>query len=333
MENNKEINSYIENVFDFISEYVSILVRGDIENKKEEYGKNILDSLVLFENTIPLIKIEDNLKNDIRKSVDYAMEFFGFDVDYSNFDFQYAIKVLVQLQNSISTLLDKLDSSDNDFEDKSIVAVSCLLKNLGFFREAKMFDKIAEVMIGDDNVHAAIDSFLIKPDLQKLNDLVSFLNSKVPVEKSADSQHCKDLVVLADKLDQSGMFELADHVDKLISKYASKKGDSSTLREPKTKEDRFDVEHSGEGHHVRTYNNTGTLSTRHCPEHIGVMLERVSDGKYTCPIDKKTYDWSEGWTDSDGNSHPGGSISGQTPGPFDYQTPHRIFDTRSNKLK
>jgi hypothetical protein len=116
-------------------------------------------------------------------------------------------------------------------------------------------------------------------------------------------------------------------------RYDSKYHHSLQVREPKKDQERVDREGRKE-HHVETYkkNEAHHLSTRYCPEHIGTQMARVGEGIYQCPLDGQCYNWEAGWTDFDGNQHPGGSVAAQTPDSTGYAIPHRIFDSREKVL-
>jgi hypothetical protein len=116
-------------------------------------------------------------------------------------------------------------------------------------------------------------------------------------------------------------------------RYDSKHHHNLQIREPKTDKERVDREGRKE-HHVETYKQVEAhhLSTRYCPEHVGTQMGRVGQGVFQCPLDGQVYNWETGWTDFDGNQHPGGSVAAQTPDSTGYAIPHRIFDSREKVL-
>lgn len=70
------------------------------------------------------------------------------------------------------------------------------------------------------------------------------------------------------------------------------------------------------------------MSTRHCPDHNGTMMQRVAEGSYQCNIDGKIYNWNVGFKDYNGNVHPGSQISS-----VDFPDMNeRIFENRSMAL-
>lgn len=54
------------------------------------------------------------------------------------------------------------------------------------------------------------------------------------------------------------------------------------------------------------------LKTRSCIDHPGHQLVRVSDDVYECSLDKKRYDYKNGYTTLRGNKVPGGDIALQS---------------------
>ena len=75
------------------------------------------------------------------------------------------------------------------------------------------------------------------------------------------------------------------------------------------------------------------LSTRVCPDHPGTMVSRVSDNVVQCPIDGKTYSYTEGFTTAKGNKVPGGSVAEQTAGLVDsLRCQETSFQTRESKI-
>lgn len=159
------------------------------------------------------------------------------------------------------------------------------------------------------------------------------------------------LAGVADRLDKLGAVDEAGLIDGFIQKHADdvldykgedEKGEQSKryddkhhhslqVREPKTEQERVDRE-GRDKHHIDTMQSVeaGALNTRYCPEHIGVMVGRVGELTYQCPIDGNVFNWETGWTDHDGKEHPGGSVAAQTPDSSGYSIPHRIFDSREN---
>lgn len=125
----------------------------------------------------------------------------------------------------------------------------------------------------------------------------------------------KELVSLADKMDVEGQYVLADalgYAAHIINKFSNEE----------EKENKSPIKPG----------YLSALSTRYCPDHIGVQAIRVADRTYQCPIDGRTYDYESGYTDYNGQKIPGGSISNQTPSSTPYQLPQRLYDSRQYVL-
>lgn len=75
---------------------------------------------------------------------------------------------------------------------------------------------------------------------------------------------------------------------------------------------------------------TYPLSTRYCPDHAGVQVQRVGEATWQCSLDKKTYNYELGFTDMKGNKVPGGDVSNQVT--VESPDSHSIFDTRDSRL-
>lgn len=72
------------------------------------------------------------------------------------------------------------------------------------------------------------------------------------------------------------------------------------------------------------------LSTRYCPIHAGVQLARVGQSLYQCELDKKVFDYENGYTLENGDKVPGGDVANQTQS-LDLLS-QNIFDTREGRL-
>jgi hypothetical protein len=135
------------------------------------------------------------------------------------------------------------------------------------------------------------------------------------LRKEAGRMSADRLVPLADRLDRAGCHDLADIMDRALRIVRS-----------------FDRKEPAEQPAVKPGHLT-PLSTRCCPDHRGAQMARVGDSVFQCPVDRRTYNFEEGYTDYQGQRVPGGSVAGQTPASADYGgIPHRIFDTRENIL-
>ena len=70
------------------------------------------------------------------------------------------------------------------------------------------------------------------------------------------------------------------------------------------------------------------LTTRHCPDHVGVSLARISDGKFYCPLDSKEYDFNEGFVLNNGTKVPATSVENQTQSLGEVSIPPMFSDSK-----
>lgn len=194
----------------------------------------------------------------------------------------------------------------------------------------------------DEDIASQISQHEQEKGIQWADDEETYAAKKDLFEKLAG---------IADRLDKLGAKKEADMVDSFIEKHAtdvdwkdeadtesSKRYDSKyhhslQVREPKKDQERVDREGRKTHHnHRQQHVEAHSLNTRYCPEHVGVSTHRVGESIYQCPLDGQVYNYEAGWTDYEGNQHPGGSLAAQTPDSTGYAVPHRIFDSRENIL-
>jgi len=75
-----------------------------------------------------------------------------------------------------------------------------------------------------------------------------------------------------------------------------------------------------------------SLSTRYCPDHPGSQVRRIADYVYQCGLDKKIYNWQEGFTTEKGNKVPGTDVARQTQHLGDRALEEMHFSTREARL-
>jgi len=129
-----------------------------------------------------------------------------------------------------------------------------------------------------------------------------FVNSIYPHLKANaadDIELVASLMKTADFCDGVGAHEVADYFDKMAEEVLNKVPAETSL------------------------------STRYCPDHIGVQTFRVYNNTYQCPLDGKIYNYENGFTDYKGHVTPGGSVANQTEFTFDFGgIPATVFDNR-----
>lgn len=119
------------------------------------------------------------------------------------------------------------------------------------------------------------------------------------------------MVVFAQELDERGEYARADLMDRA----------ANYVR-------RFAEE---EKPAIKPMNET-PLSTRYCPDHVGVQTTRISDSTVQCPLDGRTYNYESGYSDYEGQRVPGGSVAAQTPDVTPYGVPNRLYDSRQTVI-
>ena len=150
------------------------------------------------------------------------------------------------------------------------------------------------------------------------------------VRKLKEPEQVVDIVLVtlsdtADKLDSLGAHKEADMIDELLKKMASEKDD---LYDAKTHNKQTFLPNKGphkpqDQHHNPDYQETKehSLSTRYCPNHVGVTLERVGEGEWECGLCGKRV-----------NDRDKGSVSNQTPLATNIPIPSRVFDPREDVI-
>lgn len=135
------------------------------------------------------------------------------------------------------------------------------------------------------------------------------VSGTAPVGATASALHF--LVSMADRLDTEGRCAQADAVDqaaRILHRLAESEKDP-----------------------VKPGNRI-QLSTRYCPDHIGMQAFRVEENVYQCPIDGRTYDYANGYTHYAGQKVPGGNVAMQTPVSEPFGLPQRLYDPSQKVL-
>jgi len=132
-----------------------------------------------------------------------------------------------------------------------------------------------------------------------------------------------DLTRLANWLDENGFYALADKVDESLGLIKTAEDYGYCPQAGKASENQPPLQPIHEG----------SLSTRYCPDHIGVQAVRIDDHTYQCPLDGKEYNYETGYVNYEGQGVPGGSVAAQTPMESNYGgIPMRFYDSRSDVL-
>ena len=282
-----------------------------------------------------LLELADRLdKSGAVKEANMIDEFLKTACDYDPYDFS---------EETWKSERDKSRSEQLDYEERSGSQGS----------ETAIPGHPSEKIFGA--IHQVIDKYLQHWPTD-VGSVIATLESLLREYKSHKNASLitifKKLSEMSDRLDKSGAVEEANMIDEFLKtaadvkwkgesdteqakRYDSKHHHSLQVREPKREQEKVDRE-GRKDHHIHTYQETGAsaLSTRYCPNHIGVMLGRVGVNTYQCPLDGAVYNWETGWVDPmSGERVPGGSVAAQTPASSDVGgVPHRMFDSRENIL-
>lgn len=180
-------------------------------------------------------------------------------------------------------------------------------------------------------------------------------------ELSEDMAHLDDLMLVANKLDESDDPELhkcASVLDQLllnfahVSRSALKQAELSQIEKLKQKYREEEVDKLYKNPKENLHNQIKAseiakeindsvkqfrplehaLSTRTCPEHPGAQLQRVGEYNYQCDLDKKVYDFRSGYTTMKGNKIPGGDVALQSQSLNDGAPNQMSLSTRENIL-
>lgn len=140
-------------------------------------------------------------------------------------------------------------------------------------------------------------------------------NKKKKLDKKSEQLVVEGLLKVAYVLDYAGDVEGVSLVENMLQIFAGKnepaKYDVDTVEKKKR-----------EYPEVMSY--APALSTRHCPDHNGSMMQRVGEGSFQCNLDGKIYNWNAGFKNYAGDVFPGASIHS-----IDFpETSERLFETR-----
>lgn len=212
------------------------------------------------------------------------------------------------------------------------------------------------LMLSEDNDECAK---LVAEALVKAADILKAaafeINSIEPQEESQiDESSIEEMASLASYLDESGdpaLQKQASVIDELLLTVAS---NSQAIRDKKAEYDRKldelkqkyedpkkfmdenrkiadalkDIEKSNLTKQYEVLE--APLSTRYCPDHAGVQIARVGDHEWQCELDKKVYNFNNGFTLNNGSRVPGSSIQEQNR--YLNSSSEALFSSREDRL-
>ena len=77
--------------------------------------------------------------------------------------------------------------------------------------------------------------------------------------------------------------------------------------------------------------NQHALSTRYCPEHPGVGVIFLREGEYQCSLDKRIFNYKEGYSTLEGDKVPGGAVEFQNRNILNNISTTTNYDTRESR--
>ena len=141
----------------------------------------------------------------------------------------------------------------------------------------------------------------------------------------------RELVKLANLLDDKGLHSEASELDAVITKIAEDQHgifqhfQSSLLTydnrenylvdrssQPQDRENLYGVFPEQSSADNTLEEPAPSLSTRYSPDRVGVQARRIGDGVYQDPYTNKIYDYNEGFKREDGETFSGGAVDNQT---------------------
>lgn len=173
--------------------------------------------------------------------------------------------------------------------------------------------------VGEYQLANRIDDILKTNQFVEIGrDAISDMQEVVSNIEAKTDMTCQ-LAKFANYMDSVGLYKIADNIDETL-------GYGFFPKERPLEEESKEPE-------LVQPPREGSLSTRYCPDHIGVQAARISERVYQCPIDGKVYNYELGYENYQGQKVPGGSIAAQTPTSSNYGgIPMRIYDSRQSIL-
>lgn len=229
-----------------------------------------------------------------------------------------------ELLTAFATWLESPDNealllSEYDDDCLDVVATACS-------QAAQIFKNAAEQT---DQLEGEPESKLTPESLDYLNEMVTAFDQ-------SDNEDLQKTASIIDEL----LFTLAvppnflrnlkeaqkEKIDVLKQKYEDTKAQLDEVNKVKESAEAIDKSPMFKDYRIMEH----ALSTRTCPDHAGAQMSRVGENMWQCSLDKKTFNYTTGYTTEKGEKVPGGDVAAQTP--MHHAEPHALFDTRESRL-
>jgi hypothetical protein len=145
------------------------------------------------------------------------------------------------------------------------------------------------------------------------------------------------LLTIGVNANEKNSFKKAEdaEIDRLREKYRNERGEEAYTIVKKEHDKDINAEEAIKimDEKIKNYRPMEhALSTRYSPDMPGVSLIRIGDDVYQCPVTKKIYNYTAGYTTMDGDKVPGTNVSNQTQQLGFRQPEHANFSTRESVL-
>lgn len=247
--------------------------------------------------------------------------------------------------NGLYALADQITDVVALVKEAEIIPIEEAKKKKDIEQKKNFIEELAEKYSGEDymfalNLFNIADSlenyahYLKRSDTPKehrgvifeaLDNIVEVLRHNANIIKDVKkfSSSISDLTKLANWLDENNFYALADKVDKSLGLVKIAEDYGYCPQVGKMEEDKSPLQ----------YPHESSLSTRYCPDHVGVQTIRIDDRIVQCPLDGKEYNYETGYLNYEGQRVLGGSVAAQTPVESNYGgIPMRFYDSRSDVL-
>jgi len=212
-------------------------------------------------------------------------------------------------QELISKLHEIIDDLSSDQSVLAIEAERCF-DDQALVKFAELTIAAAESLEEALSIVEGEGSSFSEDDIEELGAVAqAFDESGDPLLRKQASVLDEILISIGSNPKASEAFKKAqdDEIERLRAKY-NKKNESDVIENKEAKEAIKAIEEK-----VKRYKPLeAPLSTRYSPDMPGVMLVRIGDNVWQCPVTKKIFDFTNGYTTANGNKIPGTSVSEQS---------------------
>jgi arginyl-tRNA synthetase len=213
-------------------------------------------------------------------------------------------------QELISKLREIIDDLSSDQSVLAIEAEKCL-DDQALLSFAELTVAAAESLEEAMAIVEGEGSSFSEDDIEELGAVAqAFDESGDPLLRKQASVLDEILISIGSNPKASEAFKKAqdDEIERLRAKYNKQKNESDVIENKEAKEAIKAIEEK-----VKRYKPLeAPLSTRYSPDMPGVMLVRIGDNVWQCPVTKKIFDFTNGYTTANGNKIPGTSVSEQS---------------------